>query len=378
MKKRLIALLLAAVYLLIPLAHAAGTLLSLHVPDTLPDVGESFTVTVELSGNPGLSSVQFVLAYDDAVLECTEASTGELLNGMLAATNLHRTSAPAGAAIAAAAATNVKEDGVLARFTFTVKAAGEADLQLKNIILSNEDGQELTYTLRTTGSAQKPGTDTPGTAETPDAPQDPAVRQPEQAEVSGSTVFTDVPDLYWAASQIKAAAELGLAAGFSDGSFQPGSNVTRAQFVMMLWRMAGKPAAGKTAAFTDASRSDWYAEALDWAAENGYVTGLSDGRFNPNGSITRQQVMAILFRYAGSQSGMESMLTGIYDSAFTDSGSIAVWAKPAVYWAVYKGIVTGATKTTIEPNATATRAQIAVIFLRYMEKLTASGEETLS
>ena len=102
--------------------------------------------------------------------------------------------------------------------------------------------------------------------------------------------------------------------------------------------------------------------------ENGYVNGLSDTRFGPNAPITRQQATAILFRLNGGQSGAELMLSGIYDQTFTDSASIAFWAKDALWWAVYHELVSGVGGSRIAPEANASRAQIAAILLRYADK----------
>lgn len=145
---------------------------------------------------------------------------------------------------------------------------------------------------------------------------------------------------HWAFASVERAAELGLVTGYSDGTFRPDTHVTRAQFVLMLWRMCGKPAAAKAASFADAS-ADWYQDALSWAVEKGYVNGLSDTRFGPDAPITRQQAMAILFRLNGGQSGTELTLTGIYEQTFADSTTIASWAKDATWWAVYHELVFG-------------------------------------
>lgn len=145
---------------------------------------------------------------------------------------------------------------------------------------------------------------------------------------------------HWAFASVERAAELGLVTGYSDGTFRPDTPVTRAQFVLMLWRMCGKPAAAKAASFADAS-ADWYQDALSWAVEKGYVNGLSDTRFGPDAPITRQQAMAILFRLNGGQSGTELTLTGIYEQTFADSTTIASWAKDATWWAVYHELVSG-------------------------------------
>ena len=375
--------LLLAVQLLTPLACAAGATLKLTAPDKLPDVGQTFTVTAELTGNTGLAAVQLSLGYDDSVVECTGIENGALVAGMLAASNPHATRDGVGAILAAATTTAVKTDGSLAVFTFRVKAAGDAKLTLADALLSDTDGKALplSYSLpaliaqSSTGSGstgETPGTDNKKSeddkkSEDEDKPEDeekPADGAQEEVK-SGS--FRDVTSAHWAFASVERAAELGLVTGYSDGTFRPDAAVTRAQFVLMLWRMCGEPAAAKAASFADAS-ADWYQDALSWAVEKGYVNGLSDTRFGPDAPITRQQAMAILFRLNGGQSGTELTLTGIYEQTFADSTTIAAWAKDATWWAVYHELVSGVGGSRIAPEANASRAQIAAILLRYADQ----------
>lgn len=380
--------LLLAVQLLTPLACAAGTTLKLTAPDKLPDVGQTFTVTAELTGNTGLAAVQLSLGYDDSVVECTGIENGALVAGMLAASNPYATRGGVGAILAAATTTAVKTDGSLAVFTFRVKAAGDAKLTLADALLSDIDGKALSLSFslpaliaQGSGSdsgsgsgsdAEKPGTDNKKSeddkkSEDEDKPEDeekPADGAQEEVK-SGS--FRDVTSTHWAFASVERAAELGLVTGYSDGTFRPDTPVTRAQFVLMLWRMCGKPAAAKAASFADAS-ADWYQDALSWAVEKGYVNGLSDTRFGPDAPITRQQAMAILFRLNGGQSGTELTLTGIYEQTFADSTTIASWAKDATWWAVYHELVSGVGGSRIAPEANASRAQIAAILLRYADQ----------
>lgn len=380
--------LLLAVQLLTPLAFAAGTTLKLTAPDKLPDVGQTFTVVVELTGNTGLGAVQIKLGYDDSVVECTGIENGALVAGMLAASNPYATRDGVGAILAAATTTAVKTDGSLAVFTFRVKAAGDAKLTLADALLSDTDGKALplSYSLpaliaQGSGSdsgsgsgsdAEKPGTDNKKSeddkkSEDEDKPEDeekPADGAQEEVK-SGS--FRDVTSAHWAFASVERAAEMGLVTGYSDGTFRPDAAVTRAQFVLMLWRMCGKPAAAKAASFADAS-ADWYQDALSWAVEKGYVNGLSDTRFGPDAPITRQQAMAILFRLNGGQSGTELTLTGSYEQTFADSTTIASWAKDATWWAVYHELVSGVGGSRIAPEANASRAQIAAILLRYADQ----------
>ena len=380
--------LLLAVQLLTPLACAAGATLKLTAPDKLPDVGQTFTVTAELTGNTGLAAVQLSLGYDDSVVECTGIENGALIAGMLAASNPYATRDGVGAILAAATTTAVKTDGSLAVFTFRVKAAGDAKLTLADALLSDTDGKALplSYSLPAliaqgsgsdSGSGSGSDTEKPGTdnkkseddkkSEDEDKPEDEEKPADDAQEEVKSGSFRDVTSTHWAFASVERAAELGLVTGYSDGTFRPDTPVTRAQFVLMLWRMCGKPAAAKAASFADAS-ADWYQDALSWAVEKGYVNGLSDTRFGPDVPITRQQAMAILFRLNGGQSGTELTLTGIYEQTFADSTTIAAWAKDATWWAVYHELVSGVGGSRIAPEANASRAQIAAILLRYADQ----------
>ena len=378
--------LLLAVQLLTPLACAAGTTLKLTAPDKLPDVGQTFTVVVELTGNTGLGAVQIKLGYDDSVVECTGIENGALVASMLSASNPRATRGSVGAILAAATTSAVKTDGSLVEFTFRVKAAGDAKLTLAEALLADMDGKAmpLSYSLPaliaqgvsdgSTGSGstgETPGADDKKSDNDKKSEDDKKSEEEQPADAAQEEVrtgsFRDVTSAHWAFASVERAAEMGLVTGYSNGTFRPDTAVTRAQFVLMLWRMCGKPAAAKAASFADAS-ADWYQDALSWAVEKGYVNGLSDTRFGPDAPITRQQAMAILFRLNGGQSGTELTLTGIYEQTFADSTTIAAWAKDATWWAVYHELVSGVGGSRIAPEANASRAQIAAILLRYADQ----------
>lgn len=378
--------LLLAVQLLVPLACAAGATLRLTAPDKLPDVGQTFTVTAELTGNTGLAAVQLKLGYDDSVVECTGIENGALVASMLSASNPRATRGSVGAILAAATTSAVKTDGSLVEFTFRVKAAGDAKLTLAEALLADMDGKAmpLSYSLPaliaqgvsdgSTGSGstgETPGADDKKSDNDKKSEDDKKSEEEQPADAAQEEVrtgsFRDVTSAHWAFASVERAAEMGLVTGYSNGTFRPDTAVTRAQFVLMLWRMCGKPAAAKAASFADAS-ADWYQDALSWAVGKGYVNGLSDTRFGPDAPITRQQAMAILFRLNGGQSGTELTLTGIYEQTFADSTTIAAWAKDATWWAVYHELVSGVGGSRIAPEANASRAQIAAILLRYADK----------
>ena len=319
---------------------AAGTSLKIDAPASLPAVGETFTVTVDISGNPGLCAAQYTLTFDGTVVECVSASVGDVLRGTLSATN---PSASDGARVAAASVDPATGDGSIGVFTFRVLRAGSTSFALKDGVFSDANGADI-------------ATNVPGVSS--------GTAQPSQPS-QGGTTFTDVPASHWAYASIERAAQLGYVTGVGGGKFEPNRQLTRAEFVTMLYRMAGKPAASTAAAFTDVPQNAWYRDAVNWAAEKGYVKGTDANSFNPDGKITRQEVVTILFRYGGAQTGAEVLLYSVYDGQYTDSGAIAPWARSAMYWAVYNGVITGTSAAAVSPTATATRAEVAAIFVRY-------------
>ena len=338
-------------------AYAAGTSLKIDAPASLPAVGETFTVKVDISGNPGLCAAQYTLAFDKTVVTCVSASVGDVLKGTLSAAN---PDAADGAIVAAAATSPAKGDGSIGVFTFKVLKSGETGFTLKDAVFSDANGASISTNVPAADSSQKPS----GT-EKPEQPKGDEPAAPSNPGENAGQTFLDVPKSFWGYESIERAAQLGYVNGVGGGKFEPNRQLTRAEFVTMLYRMADKPAANTAAGFTDVSQNAWYRDAVNWAAEKGYVNGTGENSFDPDGKITRQEVVTILFRYSGSQSGAETMFTATYDSQFTDSGAIAPWAKTAMYWAIYNGVVNGTSPTTVSPTATATRAEVAAIFVRY-------------
>jgi hypothetical protein len=134
---------------------------------------------------------------------------------------------------------------------------------------------------------------------------------------------------------------------------------------VILWRLAGRPEPAGAARFSDIG-ADWYRKAAAWASEMGYINGDGE-RFLPDRQISRQEIVTMLFRYSGGVPGAETLLAGVYDSIYEDSGEIASWGREPMYWAVYKGIISGVTEKRLDPGGRATRAQVAAIVARYLE-----------
>lgn len=188
--------------------------------------------------------------------------------------------------------------------------------------------------------------------------------------------FKDVSANEWYAPEVRKAVEMGLFNGLSAEKFGPTGTMTRAMLVTVLWRYAGKPIAEKTPDFTDVPGGQWYSDAVAWAAENGIVTGVGKGRFSPDGTITREQMATILYRYAVMLE-LDTSARGEL-SQFADAHEISSWSKDALQWAVAEEIIGGSRSSEglfILPANGATRAQVAAVLVRTIEKLLTSYYE---
>ena len=177
-----------------------------------------------------------------------------------------------------------------------------------------------------------------------------------------SEIFTDVPANHWAQAAIQYVYDNGLMTGVSDTAFAPEATTTRAMIVSMLARMENVTSAAD-AGFTDVDADDWYATAVNWAAANGIVNGISDDTFAPNDPITREQLAAMLMNYAQWKGQDTSARVDLSD--YTDQPS--TWATEAVQWAVAEGLLNGVTDDQLQPQGQATRAQVAAIMQRFLE-----------
>ena len=177
--------------------------------------------------------------------------------------------------------------------------------------------------------------------------------------------YTDVSEKEWYYDAVQYASQNGLMNGVGNGKFDPEGSMTRAMLVTVLWRYEGEPAEGENA-FTDVPNGTWYTDAVAWAASNGIVGGVGDGKFDPDGSITREQMATILFRYAQNK-GIETSKRGEL-SGFADSGNVSSWAKDAVQWTVAEKIINGSDGKLL-PQGNATRAQVSAILMRFLENI---------
>lgn len=185
-----------------------------------------------------------------------------------------------------------------------------------------------------------------------------------EAPVSGLP-FGDVKSADWFYNDVKYVYEKGMMAGTAADVFAPNATTTRAMIVTILYRLEGSPAVTGTSAFVDVPAGQWYTDAVNWAAANQIVKGTSATTFAPNDSITREQMAAILYRYAQYK---------VYDvtkkadlSGYSDNGQVSAYAKDALAWANAAKLINGVTNTTLAPQGNATRAQVSAILHRFCD-----------
>lgn len=270
--------------------------------------GEEFTVAVELTGNPGFQAAQ--ISLDHYGFTCLEAKTGDLLAKTFSAANPDNDGE---VTLAAAATGTVTGDGTL--LTLKLRSNGTkraVNLRITQCLLTDPSGNEVVCAL-------------------------------------GNGLSPKVPAL----------PEWG-----SEG-------VTRGRLTAALWALHGNPEPTGRPPFTDLTGAEEATQtAIAWAVEAGVTQGTGDGQFSPDGAVTRQELFTLLHRLSGGETGMEGLFYSIYDANFPDSEEAAPWAKPALYWGVYKGLLTG---ETLEPNREVTGPELNDVLTQYLEKYPIRG-----
>ena len=241
------------------------------------------------------------------------------------------------------------------RVTITVRP--NSGYELDELTVLDEDGDEVRLTQRT---------DTTYTFHMPDGKVTVEAAFTLAQTQTPQTTFADVPASAWYCDAVEYVYENGLMSGVSGGRFAPDDTLTRAMLVQTLYAMEGRPAAA-SAGFADVASGDWYASAVNWAAANGVVSGVSETGFGPNNALTREQLALILYRFA-QYKGYD--VTGTSDlAAYADGSSVSGWAAEAMGWAVDAGLISGVGGNQIAPTGTASRAQVAQILMNFCENV---------
>ena len=249
--------------------------------------------------------------------------------------------------------TDVTKPGYTFLGWFTAYSGG---VQVKQIE-ATETG-EKTFYARWQKNVLPPPPITPGTPSAPVTPAKPA------APVG--LPFADVSGSDWFYNDVRYVYEKGIMDGTGADRFSPNAPLTRAMIVTILYRMAGSPSVSGSSDFTDVAAGKWFAKAVAWAAANGIVNGYGSGLFGPNDPVTREQLAAILYRYA-VYGGMTAVTLEENLGSFADTAQLSAYAIQAMNWAVGQGLINGSGSNLV-PKAQATRAQVAAIIHRYLER----------
>lgn len=234
--------------------------------------------------------------------------------------------------------------------TITVTPGRNATVQ--RITVTDEDGERLKLTENRDGTYSF--TMPSGTANV-------------YVRFSGSGLpFADVPSGSWYYDDVAYVYDTGLMTGLTATAFGPNLSTTRGMIVTILWRMENEPAAKHGCPFADVRRGSYYEQAIAWASENGIVTGFDASTFAPDRAITREQLAAILFRFAAYR-GMDAVTLRENLSSFQDQAAISAYAVSALNWAVGEGLMQG-TGDKLEPTGSATRAQVAAMLRRFIQR----------
>ena len=236
------------------------------------------------------------------------------------------------------------------KVTITVTPGRNASVQ--RITVTDKDGERLKLTENRDGTYSF--TMPSGTANV-------------YVRFSGSGLpFADVPSGSWYYDDVAYVYDTGLMTGLTATAFGPNLSTTRGMIVTILWRMENEPAAKHGCPFADVRRGSYYEQAIAWASENGIVTGFDASTFAPDRTITREQLAAILFRFAAYR-GMDAVTLRENLSSFQDQAAISAYAVSALNWAVGEGLMQG-TGDKLEPTGSATRAQVAAMLRRFMQR----------
>ena len=194
----------------------------------------------------------------------------------------------------------------------------------------------------------------------------PGVRVTVDAEfVRSSLPFSDVSRGQWFYDYVAWAYNTGLMEGVSAGRFAPNSTTTRAMVVTIIYRLAGSPGVSGTSDFTDVPAGAWYSDAVTWAAKRGIVEGMTATTFDPNDAVTREELAAMLYRYAKHKGYDTSAAENTNILSYNDALSISEYAFEALQWACGEGIINGTGGGSLEPGGSATRAQLAAMLYRF-------------
>ena len=240
--------------------------------------------------------------------------------------------------------------------TVTITLAPAQGYKVASVTVTDEDGKSVDVTKHTDGtySFTMPGKDVIVSVV--------FEKNEAEPETKPDRPFVDVKETDWFYEAVYYCYDQGWFKGVSDTEFAPKAPMTRAMVVTVLWRLAGEPAITADAPFSDVEGGKWYSQAVAWAYMMGITQGYDDGRFGINDSVTREQLVVMLWRMLGKPAVAGDL------SGFRDADQISPWAKEAMSWAVGIGVINGDDTGALNPGGQATRAEVAQIMMNNLKR----------
>lgn len=239
--------------------------------------------------------------------------------------------------------------------TVTITATPDVGYQLESLTVSDSGGKAIALTDKGNGRYTFTMPSGKVTVDTGFQP----IQLPETL---WRNPFTDITEGEWYYEAVRFAEENGLMNGYGNSTFAPNANLSRAMLAQILYNREERPAVAGNTSFADVASDAWYTEAVTWAAERGIVSGYGNGLFGPNDNITREQLAAMLWRYAGEPAATDKELH------FTDEGEVSNYALGALRWATENSFVNGYGDGRLGPRGLATRAQVAQMLMNFLKK----------
>lgn len=351
----------------------ADDLPTVFITDAETTGTSDITVSISASENTPFCGGSMNLVYDNTLLKAKSYKTSDLLAGCIANVNLAYTDNSI--RFSWAGTEEMTSGGILFDVTFQVIATAdfETDITIDKLKLGNIDGEKIEAvsenghikyvkeTSSTTTTGRHSGKSSSGSTLNPIQNNE---TNPETQNIVTNMSFSDVKKSDWYYNYVKTVYEKGLMKGISDTEFAPNEKLTRAMFVTILYRMDGETNANQSA-FTDVEKDSWYEKAVAWASVNGIVQGVSDIEFAPNTNITREQMAAIIFRYAKYKGiDTESVVKDTNTLSHSDVFEVSYWASEAMHYCIASGIISGDENGNLLPHNTATRAETATVVTR--------------
>ena len=353
----------------------------IEVSDGTAVAGEKAELTVSVLNSPGVSGAALTVSYDKSSMSLEDIQP--LVDGSFMRT-------PALDGFSWLKGRDVEGEFELVRLIFNVdnKASGQYEVGIKLTgdkpgNLTNQDAEAVAASfsagiLTVEGGQESPlpdggggipgggipGGGIPGGGGLPDTGGD-----DETGHDCPASEFSDVNLAGWYHTAIDYVLNNGIMNGMGGGLFAPGESTTRAMIVTTLYRIEGEPAVNGKNSYSDVKNSVWYTDAIIWATEKGIVNGYGGGKFGPQDLVTREQIAAILYRYAFSEGLDVSQRADL--SKYIDAGSIHSWAYDAMSWANAEGLMMGRSANTLVPGGTAMRSEVATLLMRWCEDIAA-------